>query len=80
MAMLWTKAELAQITGGLWEGDLPEERATDRIAFSNVLVRPGAFVIPYVQTYLYGVNPAKIARFHLSASSYFDRGITSKWP
>jgi UDP-N-acetylmuramoyl-tripeptide--D-alanyl-D-alanine ligase len=62
--MPWTKAELARITGGVWEGDLPESWTTDRIAFSNGLVRPGALVIPYVQTYLYGVKPAKIARFN----------------
>ncbi len=61
--MPWTKAELAQITGGVWDGDLPEGWTTDRIAFSNGLVRPGALVIPYVYTYLYGVKPAKIARF-----------------
>jgi UDP-N-acetylmuramoyl-tripeptide--D-alanyl-D-alanine ligase len=61
--MLWTKAELGQITGGIWEGDLPEDWTTDRIAFSSVWVQPGALVIPYVYTYLYGVNPAKIARF-----------------
>jgi UDP-N-acetylmuramoyl-tripeptide--D-alanyl-D-alanine ligase len=61
--MPWTKAELARITGGVWEGDLPEDWTTDRIAFSNGLVRPGALVIPYVYTYLYGVKPAKIARF-----------------
>ncbi|MGO4389434.1 UDP-N-acetylmuramoyl-tripeptide--D-alanyl-D-alanine ligase [Microvirga sp. 2YAF29] len=61
--MPWTKAELARITGGVWEGDLPENWTTDRIAFSNGLVRPDALVIPYVHTYLYGVKPAKIARF-----------------
>jgi UDP-N-acetylmuramoyl-tripeptide--D-alanyl-D-alanine ligase len=66
--MRWTKADLARITGGVWDGTLPESWATEHIAFSNGLVRPGALVIPYVYTYLYGVKPAKIARFR-------DQGI-----
>ena len=60
--MPWTKAELAEITGGIWEGDLPEDWTTDCIAFRNALVRPGALVIPRVGTYLYGVDTTKIAR------------------
>lgn len=57
----WTKAELAEITGGIWEGDLPDDWTTDRIAFWNAMVRPGALVIPSVRTYRYGVDTTKIA-------------------
>jgi UDP-N-acetylmuramoyl-tripeptide--D-alanyl-D-alanine ligase len=58
----WTKAELAEITGGIWEGNLPEDWTTDRIAFWNALVGPGALVIPQVGSYYYGVDNTKIAR------------------
>jgi UDP-N-acetylmuramyl pentapeptide synthase len=59
----WTKAELAEITGGVWEGDLPEDWTTDCIAFWNALIGPGALVIPHVSTYNYGVDDTKIMRF-----------------
>lgn len=59
----WTKAELADITGGIWEGDLPEDWTTDRIAFWSELVAPGALVTPRVGTYRYGVDSTKLARF-----------------
>ncbi|MER8980556.1 UDP-N-acetylmuramoyl-tripeptide--D-alanyl-D-alanine ligase [Mesorhizobium sp. M0870] len=58
----WAKAELAQITGGTWEGDLPEAWTTERIAFWDALVCPGALVIPHVSTYRYGVDKLKIER------------------
>lgn len=61
--MHWTKADLAAITGGVWEGQLADQWATACIAFSNGLVRPGALVIPHVHTFLYGVRPARIAHF-----------------
>ncbi|MER9660688.1 UDP-N-acetylmuramoyl-tripeptide--D-alanyl-D-alanine ligase [Mesorhizobium sp. M0159] len=59
----WTKAELAEITGGIWEGELPEAWTTDCIAFCDALIGPGALVIPRVGTYRYGVHPRKIRRF-----------------
>jgi UDP-N-acetylmuramoyl-tripeptide--D-alanyl-D-alanine ligase len=58
----WTKAELAEITGGVWEGNLPEGWATNCIAFWNALIAPGALVIPHVRTYRYGVDAANITR------------------
>ncbi|MER9235706.1 UDP-N-acetylmuramoyl-tripeptide--D-alanyl-D-alanine ligase [Mesorhizobium sp. M0622] len=56
-------AELAEITAGIWEGDLPEDWTTDRIAFCDALIGPGALVIPCVGTYRYGVHTRKIRRF-----------------
>jgi UDP-N-acetylmuramyl pentapeptide synthase/D-alanyl-D-alanine carboxypeptidase len=79
--MPWTKAELAGITGGTWEGDLPDDWTTDCIAFRPGLVRPGALVIPRVGSYLYGtygVDTAKITRFRqkgialLADAKYLD--------
>src|SRR5215207_7664514 len=58
----WTKAELAKITGGIWEGYLPDDWTTDCIAFWNGLVRPGALVIPRISTYRYGVDTTKLTR------------------
>jgi UDP-N-acetylmuramoyl-tripeptide--D-alanyl-D-alanine ligase len=59
----WTKDELAGITGGTWEGHLPQDWTASFIAFTNARIRPGALVIPHIDTFGYGVDTKKIALF-----------------
>jgi hypothetical protein len=71
----WTKAELADITGGIWEGDLPEDWTTERIAFWSELVSLGALVIPRVGTYRYGVDSTNLARFRRQGIALLGGGF-----